>query len=217
MIRLVEQQRFFLRFCHVFCEVFEFRCAVRGFHVYLKFWIPEKGQLLNCFHESGNVFDPFTIKVCQRNSEKPVGHLPREISRVTKFIIERGATTDVELTSDHYRRSPLVQGGQEIKYNVTVKVPNTTPRQVTERYCALIKEFYVEPKEEGILGSSIVINDSENMDEDFSIHQSSIRPRKQPSKLNESTTKSKGIRTFFNTERNVAAHACTEKKIIAID
>ena len=76
MIRLVEQQRFFLRFCHVFCEVFEFTCAVRGFHVYLKFWIPEKGQLLNCLHESGNEFDPFTIKVCQRNSEKPVRHLP---------------------------------------------------------------------------------------------------------------------------------------------
>ena len=124
---------------------------------------------------------------------------------------------DVELTSDHYRRSPLVQGGQEIKYKVTVKVPNTTGRQVTERYRALIKELYVEPKEEGILGWFIEINDSENMDEDFSIHQSSIRPRKQASKLNESTTKSKDIRTFFNTERNVAAHAFTEKKIIAID
>ena len=48
-------------------------------------------------------------------------------------IIERGATADFELNSDQYR-SALVQGGIEIKYKVTVKVPNATPRQVTERY-----------------------------------------------------------------------------------
>ena len=104
-----------------FAKFFKFTCAVRGSHVYLKFWIPEKGLLLNCFHESGNVFDPFAIKACERNSEKRVGHLPQGISRVTKFIIERGAIVDVELTSDHYRRSPLVQGGLEIKCNVTIK------------------------------------------------------------------------------------------------
>ena len=130
-----------------FCKVFEFTCAVRGFHVYRKLWIPEEGQLLNCFHESGNEFDPFTIKVCEHNSEKPIGHLSREISRITKFIIEQGATKDVELTSDHYRRSPLVQGGLEIKCKVTIKVPNATPRQVTERYHALVKGLYVEHKE----------------------------------------------------------------------
>ena len=59
--------------------------------------------------------------------------------KATKFIIKRGATVDVELTSDHYRRTPLVQGGLEI---------NATPRQTTERYSALVEELYVEPKEE---------------------------------------------------------------------
>ena len=58
--------------------------------------------------------------------EKPVGYLPREI-----FTIERGAIVDVELTSDHYRRSPFVQGGQKIKCEVTVKVSYATPTQVT--------------------------------------------------------------------------------------
>ena len=57
----------------------------------------------------------------------------------------------------------------------------------------------------------IVVNDSENMDEDFSIHQRSTRPRKQSSMPNESTIKSKDIRTFFNIERNIVAYACTEK------
>ena len=42
------------------------------------------------------------------------------------------------------------------------------------------------------------------------------RPRKQPSKPNESTTKSKDVRTFFSRKRNVTAHACT-KKVIVID
>ena len=155
---------------------------------------------MNSFHKSGNVFNPFAIKVCERNSEKPVGHLPQEISRVTKFIIKHGATVDVELTSDHYRRSPLVQGGLEIKCKVTVKVPSATPRQVTERYLALVKELYVEPKEKETLGLFSVVNDSKNMDEDFSIHQRSTTPRKQPSEPNESTIKSKDIRTFFNKE-----------------
>ena len=66
---------------------------------------------------------------------------------VTKFIIERGATVDVDLTSDHYRRPPLLQGGLEIKCKVTVKVPNATPRQVTECYHVLFVELYVEPQE----------------------------------------------------------------------
>ena len=74
MIHFVEQQRFFLRFCYG---------ALRSFGVYMccqkipclpKFWTPEKGQLLNCFHESGNVFDPLAIDVCERNSEKRVAN-----------------------------------------------------------------------------------------------------------------------------------------------
>ena len=197
MIHFVEQQRFFLRFfVMAFCEVFEFTCAVRGFHAYRKFWIPEKGQLLNCFHESGNVFDLLAIKVCERNNKKLVENLPREISRVTKFIIEWGATVDLQLTSD----SPvqLVQGGLEIKCEVTIKVPNATPRQVTEQFRALAKELYVEPKEEKIIGWFVVVSDNKNMDEDLSIHQRSTRPGKQPSKPSGSTIKSRDIRTFFN-------------------
>ena len=125
------------------------------------------------------------------------------MSRVTKFIIERGATVDVDLTSDQYQRTPLVQGGLEI---------NATRRQVTEHYSALVKELSVEPKEEEILGSLTLVNDIETMDEDSSIHQRNTRPMKQPGKTNESTTKSKDIRTFSNKERNVVAHAIVPEK-----
>ena len=85
---------------------------------------------------------------------------------------------DVELTSDHYISSPLVQGGLEIKCKVTVKVSIATHRQLAERYRAFVEELYVEPKEKEILGSFILVNDSD-VDEDFSIHQRSTRPRKQ--------------------------------------
>ena len=46
-----------------------------------------------------------------------------------------------------------------------------------------------------------------------SIHQRNTKPRKQPSKPNDATAKSsaKNIRVFFNKERNIVAHACTEK------
>ena len=43
-----------------------------------------------------------------------MNHLPLEISGFTKFLLDRGATITVTLSSAHYRRSPLVQGGLEI-------------------------------------------------------------------------------------------------------
>ena len=109
---------FFLRILAVFfvlqmayLQVFEFTAVVRGFHYYRKIWNPKPRQILNCYHETDNAFDLFAIKVCEMDSENPFGHLPMEISRATKFFIDRGATVAVELTSEHYRRSPLVQGG----------------------------------------------------------------------------------------------------------
>ena len=66
--------------------------------------------------EAGNRLNRFSIKRVKENGEM-VGHLPREISRVTKFYLDRGATMYCELLSDHSRRSPLVQGGFEIAFN----------------------------------------------------------------------------------------------------
>ena len=52
-----------------------------------------------------------------------------EISRVTKFLLDRGANVSAKLTSTHYRRSPLVQGGIEIPCVVTVSMPGTVINQ----------------------------------------------------------------------------------------
>ena len=66
-----------------------------------------------CLYEENNPYDHFAIKTLSSDG-KIVGHLPREISRVTKFFLDHGANISVKLTSRHYRRSPFVQGGMEI-------------------------------------------------------------------------------------------------------
>ena len=36
-----------------------------------------------------NSFDQFAIRVCEEEGQKiPIGHLPREVSRVTKYLID---------------------------------------------------------------------------------------------------------------------------------
>ena len=116
----------------------------------------------------------------------------------------------LRISSRLQRKVTISPSKLEIKCKVTVKVPNAP--QVNEPYRAL-----VEPKEEEILGFFILVNDSENTDQNFSINQRSTRLRKQPSKPNETTAKSKDIRTFFSKERNVVGRACTEIKIVVID
>ena len=86
---------------------FEFESAVRGYHYYRKYWSPIKHKTLNCYHEPGNPFDIFAIKACSHGSLQPVDHLPREISRLAKFILGRGAEVEAKLTSNQHRCSPI--------------------------------------------------------------------------------------------------------------
>ena len=110
------------------------------------------GKKLSCHFEPNNAFDRFVIKVVQENGHI-VGHLPREISRVTKLYLDRGAKMNLELTSKHYRRSPLVQGGMEIACQCFVRMPATLRNvKITEKYLQLVKVLYTDPKEEEILG-----------------------------------------------------------------
>ena len=102
----------------------EFSSFVRGYHHYRKTWFPQESEVLNCYHEFENTFDMFAIKKCKSNGQI-VGHLPREISRVTNFLLDRGAVVQANIYTTHYRRSPLVQGGLEIACKVFVKMSGT--------------------------------------------------------------------------------------------
>ena len=117
--------------------------AVRGFHFYRRYWHPQENKKLLCLHESENLFDRFAIKTVKENGET-VGHLPREISRVTKYVLDRGITKHCKVSSKHYRLSPLVHGGLEIQCQVVFKSPKTLPysklrRVYTLRFIGLLE------------------------------------------------------------------------------
>ena len=87
-------------------KTLEISSVVRGYHHYRNTWFPQESEALDCYHEFGNTFDIFAIKTCKPNGQI-AGYLPREISRVTKFSLNRGAVAQATLSLTHYRRSPL--------------------------------------------------------------------------------------------------------------
>ena len=83
--------------------------------------------MLKYDHESGNNYDLFTTKTCGDAVFHPqiVDHLLLEISWFTEFLLDCGATITATCISTRYRRSPLVQGAQEIPCVVNPKLIGT--------------------------------------------------------------------------------------------
>ena len=173
-------------------NVYSFTAAVRGYHHYRKFWKPKENETLKCLYEENNPYDHFAIKTLSSDG-KIVGHLPREISRVTKFFLDRGANISVKLTSRHYRRSPLVQGGMEIACLVTAKIPATLKNsKLGEKYLELVKSKYTEPKNEEILGCFVTEaeeteNPFRNENQIRRWNRSTVRNGPPPKKLSKQT------------------------------
>ena len=197
-------------------KTFEFTSAVRGYHYFRTYWTSEPEQILNCYHERGNPFDRFAIKVCESGKNNAVGHLPKEISRVTKYLLDRGATATATLTSERYRRSPLVQGDIEIPCKVSVTMPGTVSNLLLlEKYGQLVEELYTEPKNEEILGSYL--------------HADVTDHRPVPAKINKKRKKTipdvscnqKDIQSFFANASKSQIKNVTKKnkniETIAID
>ena len=136
-----------------------FSGAVRGFHVFKMSWKPEEGETLECLHEENNPYNVFSIKICQsNNAQSVVGHLPMEISRITKFIIQRGSRVQATVTGKHYRRSPLIPGGREVPSLVTLTMPGSIMNHLLiARYEKLFGELYLESKDEEIMGTFLSI------------------------------------------------------------
>ena len=122
--------------------MYSFDTAARGYHYYGRCWQPEINQTLYLSHEKNKHFDSITIKMCHTRGNI-VGHLPMEISRITKFLLNRGARMKATLRSTHYRRSPLVQGGLEIPCTVKVSLmPTQLSKKLVDRYRELVERFY---------------------------------------------------------------------------
>ena len=75
-----------------------------------------------------------------------VGHLPIEISRITKFIIDRGAQVTIKTRGRHYRRSPLIQGGLEVPCEIKITMLGSIiNHHLLVRYESLLKGLNIEP------------------------------------------------------------------------
>ena len=156
-------------------------------------WVSCK-RALNCFREEGNIFDRFAIKVCEKDKNKIVGHLPMEISRVTKFLLNKGANVSAKLTNTHCRRLPLVQGGIEIPCVVTVSMPDTVINQLLiERYKQLVETLYTEPKEEEILRTFLQLESTGEQD----LAPVTPKQKKKPKCPPESDKNQKDIQSYF--------------------
>ena len=107
----------------------------------------------------------FAIQFCQFETNNRAGHLLVEISRITKFLLDRRAVFQVKLTSNHYRRSPIVKGGLEMFCVVTIKIAKsafTVP--LLERYDIPLYDLYIEPLAKEVFGC--FINMHHNVQED---------------------------------------------------
>ena len=73
--------------------------------------------------------------------------------------MDKGAIVSAPLTSEHYRPSPIAQGGMEIASKVIVKIPGTCVNiLLMEKYKQLVQQLYIESKNEEILGSLLQAN-----------------------------------------------------------
>ena len=87
-----------------------------------------------------------------------VGHLSMEISRITKFVLQRGARVQAMVNGRHYRRSSLIQGGLEVPCLVTVTMPGGIMNHLLIAcYEKLLWELYLEPKDVEITGTFLSV------------------------------------------------------------
>ena len=175
--------------------------AVRGFRVYKASWKPKEDELLECSHGKDNPYDSFSIKVFKPDSPAEiVGHLPMEISRITKVIINRGAQVAVKILARHYRGNPLVQGGLEVHCEIKITMVRIIiNHNLLVRYELLLKELHTEPKDEEIIGTSLSIrNEHENVNQEIEIEIKAVQtePLKKTGQK-KTEVKSKDIRDMF--------------------
>ena len=109
------------------------------------------------------------MKICRDAEFHPqiVGHLPLEISRFTKCLLDRGATITATFSSTYYQRSPPVQGVLEIPCLVNAKLIGTKKnKEILAKYLEMVQTHYTKSssEEDVIMGSfpAMPINEDAN-------------------------------------------------------
>ena len=128
-----------------------FLCGLRGYHiVYKNESKPILNETLPAIHEAENVYDCYVIaawkKLPRQTVESTLGHLPKEISLITRYIVLYGAVVRIRVTDVNHQRSPLVQEGLEITVEVLVKMPvDAKNEEAMKRYEVLVSQNYKKP------------------------------------------------------------------------
>lgn len=127
-----------------------FPCGLRDFHVYKEIWKPKAGDVFSCVHERNNQHNRYAIAATKllpgQLSNITLGHLPREISRFTRFLLSRAADVFVTVKDAHFRWLSLIQGGLEIPVDATVRMGTSTKQvKAIERFEQLVEQHYREP------------------------------------------------------------------------
>ena len=106
---------------------------------------------MKCCYERNNCYDDryaiaATKRLLGRLADSTVGHLPREISRATRFFLLRGGVVCAKVIEKNHRRSPLVQGGLKIPVQVTAEMDLTERNEaILEKYDQIVVSNYIEP------------------------------------------------------------------------
>ena len=129
---------------------YEFSCGLRGFYVYSNIWKPKLNEKTNITHERGNMYDPNAVagKIMLPGTlvASTAGHIPKAISRYTRYIVEHGASVDAFVLATHHRPSPLIQGGLEIPIKPVVKlIDNEVNSAKLQKYHKFVDENYRQP------------------------------------------------------------------------
>ena len=135
-------------------KLFELKTAVHGYHYQKKYWVLVKHQELDCLHEVDNPYHYFDIETCECAIGKILGHFPMEISRPTKFLLEREAEITAAFSPTNYRKSHFVQGGLEIPCRVSVSMLATLKNSpIIEKFKEMVDLLYGGPDDCAVLGS----------------------------------------------------------------
>ena len=104
-----------------------------------------------------------------------------------------------KLTSRHYRRSPLIQGGLEIKCEVVINSRATVLQsRLTARYLELIQNLYNEPVEERVMGE-LVLNFVMTLPPMVNMPTLPILKKgKKKATMTSATTRNRDIREMFS-------------------
>ena len=115
-----------------------------------------------------------------------------EISRATKFLLDRGVTAFIKLHSTNYCVSPLVQGGLENLCRVEIQMaPTLKNREIIDLYKSMID---ISRENDFVVGSFLSTN--AEIENTLAACSSSASKKKKIGKENPQHEKS-DIRSFF--------------------